>query len=91
MSKCKSCGAEIIWIRTRTGRSMPCDPEKVYFEPDPKGPATIVTENGQIAKGILMDESAAIGFGGDGIKVMTGHRSHFATCPFADQHRRKRQ
>lgn len=25
MSQCKSCGAPIVWIRTPTGRRMPCD------------------------------------------------------------------
>lgn len=89
MSKCRSCGKEIIWLKTRSGKAMPCDPEKVYFEPDPKGRATIVTEGGQVAKGILMDKLTAARFGDDGMKIMAGHISHFATCPFADRHRRK--
>lgn len=27
MGKCKGCGREIIWIMTRSGKCMPCDPE----------------------------------------------------------------
>ena len=68
---------------------MPCDAELVYFEPDPKGRATIVTEGGQVTKGILMDEQAAMGFAGDGIRVLAGYISHFATCPNANQHRKR--
>lgn len=26
MSKCRSCNAEIIWIETKSGKMMPCDP-----------------------------------------------------------------
>ena len=29
MSKCKRCGAEIIWITTVAGKNMPCDAEPV--------------------------------------------------------------
>lgn len=25
MSKCKGCGAEIVWIQTENGKSMPCN------------------------------------------------------------------
>ena len=30
MSKCKGCGAEIVWIQTENGKSMPCNAEKVF-------------------------------------------------------------
>lgn len=90
MNKCKSCGAEIIWIKTRTGKAMPCDARKIYFEPDPRGKAAVVTENGQVAKGTLMDEQAAFGFAGDGVRVMSGYISHFATCPNANIYRKAR-
>ena len=34
---CKSCGAAIIWIRTRSGRSMPCDAKAVNYRTKPGG------------------------------------------------------
>lgn len=37
MSKCKGCNAEIVWIKTRNGKIMPCNAEKT----------TIVTEQGE--------------------------------------------
>lgn len=41
MSKCKGCGAEIVWIKTASGKSMPCDIDKV----------TIVTDDGKTVTG----------------------------------------
>lgn len=35
-SKCKSCGAEIIWAKTHAGKRVPLDKEfenRFYFEP----------------------------------------------------------
>lgn len=37
MAKCKSCGADIVWIETVNGKKMPCNSEKT----------TIVTEDGK--------------------------------------------
>jgi len=41
MSKCKSCGSDIVWQKSSAGVNMPLD-EKVI---------TIITEDGIIAKG----------------------------------------
>ena len=35
MARCKGCGAEIDWIRTRTGKNMPVDPEPVFVIIEP--------------------------------------------------------
>lgn len=76
MSKCRSCGAEIIWIKTAGGRNMPCNAQKVtYSETLPPGTlrgVTLVTERGTIVRTI---------FDPAGDKV--GYVSHFATCPSA--------
>lgn len=29
MPKCRGCGAEIVWIETRGGKAMPCDPTEI--------------------------------------------------------------
>ena len=81
MSKCKSCGAEIKWITTVNGKSMPVDAEPVQFHQDPSGQEVFVTKGGAVVRGATAkagDEEAE-----------TGYNSHFATCPFADQHRRR--
>ena len=65
-SNCRSCGAEIVWAVTATGKRMPLDakPEKrVVLEPR--------DVFGEIAE------------------VKDTFVSHFATCPDADQHRRR--
>ena len=81
MSKCKSCGAEIKWITTVNGKSMPVDAEPVQFHQDPSGTEIFVTDGGAVVRGI----TAKAGEEG----TTTGYNSHFATCPFADQHRRR--
>lgn len=43
MSKCKGCNANIIWIKTKAGKQMPCNVEKI----------TIVTEQGETITGYM--------------------------------------
>lgn len=89
MSKCKSCGAEIIWIKTAGGKRMPCDAKPISYRPlTPfpdveelcgNGPVmTLVRLDGRIARGTFDPASDRIGY-----------TSHFATCPNASQHRRR--
>jgi hypothetical protein len=39
--KCKSCQAEILWVRTESGKLMPCDPLLESF----------ITQDGRVARG----------------------------------------
>ena len=60
ITRCSSCRARIIWLKTAKGGNMPVDADTVEpddTEYDPEG----------------------------------DHVSHFATCPNADQHRKKRK
>ena len=80
MSKCKSCGAEIIWIKTKTGKAMPCDAQKITYKnigPTGKG-MILVTPDGRIARGEF-----------DPTSDVYGYVSHFATCPAAAAHRKR--
>ena len=80
MSKCKSCGAEILWILTRGGKNIPCDPEKVYYsQNDRTGKLVLVLPSGFIDRG---DE--------DSTSEKFGYISHFSTCPNADFHRKSK-
>ena len=29
--KCRYCGKKILWIQTKAGRSMPCNPEVICY------------------------------------------------------------
>lgn len=80
MSKCKSCGAEIIWIKTANGKSMPCDPEAHFVSERSDGNETFVMRDGRVVKGFRAYGDAT---------SPVGYISHFATCPSADRHRRK--
>lgn len=90
MSKCKSCGAEIIWIKTKSGKTMPCDAQAHYYFDNKEslpsmfghepGKAVFITEDGETHTG-WQDDMA-----GD----FKGYTSHFATCPNASQHRRSK-
>ena len=76
MSRCRSCGAPIIWAVTKSGRSMPLDEAT-----DPAG-NVLLLENGNCLVPAPEDDVWEAAGG-------TRHTSHFATCPNADQHRRR--
>lgn len=78
MAECRSCGAQIIWIKTKAGKAMPCDADKVNYTAVEKGTSVIVTPTGDVVRGEVSEN-------GD----KSGYISHFATCPFANKHRRK--
>ena len=80
MAKCKRCGAEINFIRMKSGKYMPVDPAKVAYKLGAAG-GTIITPEGEIVHG-------GEPFGlepADGY----GYIPHWATCPAADEFRRQ--
>ncbi len=81
MAKCKSCGAQIQWIRTKMGKAIPVDPEPVPYWKKEGAAGRVVTPEGEIL--CCEFESKEI------VATGVGYISHFATCPHADRHRRK--
>lgn len=83
MSRCKACGQEIIWINTKAGKAIPCDPGYFrYYEGG--GHDRIVTRDGRVIAGTIIVRPEP--------KEMTlpkGLKAHFATCPAAEQFRRR--
>lgn len=77
---CKGCGAQIIWIKTRAGKSMPCNSLIRSYKIVPGGKEKIVTPQGDVVSGIT--GVAADEADGD------GYISHFATCRKALSFRR---
>ena len=77
-TQCRACGAEIAFIKTVKGKTMPVDPEAVSFTPA-GGPETFVTLDGRVVRGVRRKNGSAAGF-----------VSHFATCPAADEMRKGR-
>lgn len=83
MAKCKYCDADIIWITTKAGKPMPCEPGLIPFWAKVKAKEKVVTDDGDVVS-CLLD--------GDPEKITgLGHMSHFATCPHADRARKKRK
>lgn len=78
MAKCRSCGAEILFIKSSKGMH-PVDAEEIHFEYKLNGPDRVVTGNGEVLPGVISPEGSERGF-----------RSHFATCPDAKRFRKKR-
>jgi hypothetical protein len=72
---CRACKAPIVWAKTEAGRPMPLDAEPV--------------DGGNVAlvDGIVVVLGAAARERLDGKLEL--YRSHFATCPFADDFRRR--
>lgn len=86
---CRSCGAPVVWVETeakgdKPGRKMPLDA-------DPNNPD----------KALKVDNGNIINTGqrsGDGTWLVryvgpgpNRYRSHFATCPKADKHRKAKR
>jgi len=81
MAKCRSCGAEIIWIKTSAGKMMPCNPIGVRYWEQPKAKGKIITPNGEVLSCVFEgDERKATGI---------GYAPHWSTCKSASQHRKK--
>lgn len=70
--QCRECGCRILWIKTKAGKNMPCDPIMLNYRKENGGKEKIVTQDGEVVSGItgVSTEEA------DGI----GYISHFATC-----------
>ncbi|MCC8049584.1 MAG: hypothetical protein LIP10_02860 [Clostridiales bacterium] len=78
---CRSCGAPIVWIRTRTGRPMPCDAKAVNYLTKPGGPDKIVTPAGDVIScEIVHSPAEATGW---------GYIPHWSTCNDPDKFRRR--
>lgn len=92
--RCRSCAAEIVWVKTTSGASMPCDPPIVEVIPGrtEKPTATVVTDDGRTVTGLRADAPHAWSLM-DILPTATerGRVAHWATCPSAKRHRGKRR
>lgn len=80
MSRCRSCGAPVRWIRSATtGKNMPLDAE-------PTSDGNILIDTLGLAH-VHASPTAAIE---RGIPDQPRYLSHFTTCPDAAAHRRRK-
>ena len=75
-TKCSSCGASIIWCKTESGKAMPLD-----AEPVPDGNIQLDSQ-GQATYMKKGDDERW--------HNVVRFKSHFATCPNAATHRKKK-
>lgn len=73
MSKCKYCGGKIEWVKTLSGRMMPCDPKIIPYIFISSSNEKIVTMEGGVLNCVTANVQPyeATGF---------GRKPHFATC-----------
>jgi hypothetical protein len=76
MSLCRSCDAPIKWAKTRAGKTIPVD-----AEPSADGNLVLVPD--------FLGGLFALAADSDPDKPR--HKSHFATCPNADAHRKAKR
>ena len=80
-TKCRSCGAEIVFIKTCAGKSMPCDATPVYYRITGEGGQKIVTPDGIVLTGeVVSNPEDANGY---------GYTPHWSTCNAPDKFRKK--
>ena len=80
-SRCRSCGAEIKWIKMTSGKMMPVNVRQIRYNPaaqSDEDALVLVTEDGRIEKGHFNPAACRIGY-----------TSHFASCPAAASHRKR--
>lgn len=78
MPHCHSCEAAIIWSLSQRGKRMPFDAEPITDWTDLRGLWVI-------RDGVALPATTALPLPEEPV-----YKSHFATCPHANQHRRER-
>ena len=86
-SFCRACGAEIAFIKTLAGKTMPVDAGGIHFMPDPLSTEVFVLQDGTVVRGRRLTDDTAPLTG----EPKVGYVSHFATCPEADKFRKQRK
>lgn len=79
--KCRSCGAAVAWVITAPkGKRMPIDPE-------PVADGNIILQLGAVNSQV---PPLATTLAKGASTELPRYKSHFATCPNAKQHRKKK-
>jgi hypothetical protein len=85
-ARCRSCGAEVLWVLTGNGKRMPVD-----VQPSEKGNLFVFTPPG-IHAALVAESTSSMSARAEYARKDDRPRfvSHFATCPNAPQHRKAR-
>lgn len=83
MKKCRSCGAEIVWVSLGNSTWHPCNPQEIMAKDFVDG-MKLITPDGRI---LTSKDDYELGGGLYGGPLL---ESHFATCPQANKWRKKK-
>lgn len=53
---CRACGAQVLFIKMKSGKTMPCDSKIITFYPKEKGHLKLVTADGNVVSGEFKGE-----------------------------------
>ena len=81
-TKCRGCGKEICFIKSINGKSIPVDPDPISFIPEADYDKFVMMD-GTVQRGQVVEETVKT-------ETVIGYRSHWATCPAAEDFRRKK-
>lgn len=77
MAKCSKCNNPIKWIKLKSGKNNPVDPELYNIQDN-------------LVEKDLIVVNEATGEVGKLSKLENGYISHFSTCPYAENFRKKK-
>ena len=82
VTRCRSCGASIVFIKTRSGKAMPCDAQGASFVKLDGYPTKWVTPKGDVVSGRPARP-------GDQ-NIIYGYTPHWSTCNAPNKFRNRR-
>lgn len=88
-AKCRSCGADILWAKTRAGKNMPVDAVPDNRPLEQKGGGFVLTlRTVNAGKELHVEKYFPAKHDVEGQPARNRYTAHWATCPNAEQHRR---
>ncbi len=86
-TRCRACGAEIMFIPTMLYKKTPVDAEPVYIRPDTNSKKVFVLPTG----GTINGEPVGDAYEGDMYGLKMAYVSHFSTCTAPELFRKPRK
>ena len=80
-ARCRTCGAEIIWKKTATGKNMPCEAYPITIVPSSGSKFKALDRFGKLIPCVKVDQP------GDNTEI--GWEPHWGNCNNPDAHRRR--
>lgn len=87
ISRCRGCGAEIIWMKTPMGKKMPADAEPVWILVGGPGRKPFLRKDGSFVFGEKIGD--AYEQDDPDSEMVECYESHFATCTEAGEFRKR--